>query len=341
MKKRIRTPDNVVHLNDPFFKKYKIVHLKTTPSKHGKTHIYWNKKREELIIGSKVHFPVPSIAHLERYKNPYFDTNREEIQMGDSVVYFFGRIIQPLVCATVIGIKKEFGKVWLRLHPNHHQSKVFETWAEYKPDNFFLASNNLEERSYAIPNQVYAVYQDELDKIEEIFAPIRSYRLIIRYLTNQNLHMGEKAFCECHHALFRGIYSWAGEYRTHELVIGSRSHPTMHPSKVPEAMQDFCHAFSTKYLPKVGKNRVLMLNALVFAHKELAWIHPFEDGNGRTMRLYLEIVAKTRGYGFDLTASMNSARKKRYYHFAVWKAVQGYPNKLTALLDKALIEPKR
>jgi len=337
MKKRIKTPDSVVHLNDPYFNDKKIVHLKTTPAKNGKTHIYWNKKREELIIGSKVHFPVPSIAHLERYRKPYFDLNRKEIQLGDSVVYFFGRVIQPMLCATVIGIKKDFGKIWLRLHPNHVQSKVFETWAEYKPDNFFLASNNLKDRAYAIPNQVYAVYQDELDKIEEIYAPIRSYRLIEEYLTNQRLNTGEKAFCDCHRALFRGIYSWAGVYRTHELVIGPRQHPTMHPSKVATSMKSFCQAFSTKYLPKVGNDRVLMLNALVFAHKELAWIHPFEDGNGRTMRLYLEIVAKTRGYGFDLTASMNSVRKKKYYHFAVWKAVQGYPKRLAALLDRALI----
>ncbi len=106
MKKRIKTPNNVFHLNDPYFKYNKIVHLKTTPVKNGKTHIYWNKKRDELIVGSKVHLPIPSIAHLERYKQPYFDLNRDEIQIGDSV--FFGKIIQPLVCATVTGIKKEF-----------------------------------------------------------------------------------------------------------------------------------------------------------------------------------------------------------------------------------------
>lgn len=58
MKKRIKTPDNVVHLNDPYLKDKKIVHIKTTPAKNGKTHIYWNKNREELIVGSKVHFPV-------------------------------------------------------------------------------------------------------------------------------------------------------------------------------------------------------------------------------------------------------------------------------------------
>lgn len=224
MKKHIKVPDNIFHLNDPFFKEKKIVHLKTTPVKNGEIHIYSNKNKEEHIVGSKVHFPVPSLAHLERYSQSHFDLTRDEIQMGDSVVYFFGKVIQPLVCATVVGIKKDFGKTWLRLQPNHLQSKFFETWVEYLPHNFFLVSNNLKGRVNAIPNQVYAVYQDELDKIEDIYAPIRSFRLVEKYLKNQSLHMGEKTFRECHFALFSGIYSWAGDYRTHELVIGLNRH---------------------------------------------------------------------------------------------------------------------
>lgn len=116
-----------------------------------------------------------------------------------------------------------------------------------------------------------------------------------------------------------------------------RQYPTMHPKKVTPAMQVFGRDFSNRYLRLVGDNRERMLNALVYAHKELAWIHPFEDGNGRTIRLYLELVAKTRGFGFDLSASMNSKKKKRYYHFAVRKAIQGYPSILTALLNRALI----
>ncbi|WP_162286948.1 Fic family protein [Pantoea stewartii] len=337
MKKHIKTQSGVSHVNNENLKKNKIIHLKTTPTHTGKTHFYWNKSSSEIIVGSKIKFPVPSIAHLERYRKSFFESDREEIQMGDSVVWFFGKSIQPMVCATVIGVLRSPGKRFLRLQPNHPKSKVPETWAFFEPDNFFLISNNLHVRSYAIPNEIYAVYQDELDKIEEIFAPIRSSRLIYKYLTNEQLHMGEKAFRECHFELFKGIYNWAGQYRNHELVIGSRQHPTMDPDKVPLAMKQFCHDFSHRYLRLVGTDRKRMLDALVFAHKELAWIHPFEDGNGRAMRLYLEIVAKTRGYGFDLTASMHSKKKKRYYHFAVWKAVQGFPQILTALLDKALI----
>lgn len=341
MKKHIRPPANkhANHLNENFLLAEKIVHLKTTPTRNGKgkTHFYWNRSRAELIIGAKIHFPVYSIAHLDRYRKSFFNVSREEIQMGDSVLWFFGQRIQPMVCATVIGVVR-LGQVrFLRLQPNHPDSVVPETWARYEHDKFFFISNNLGLRKIAIPNNTYAAYQDELDKIEEIYGPVRSRRMILRYLTNENLHMGEKAFRECHFELFNGIYPWAGKYRTHELVIGPREHPTMHPKEVPAAMKAFCQDFSNRYLKLVGKDRKRMLDALVFAHKELAWIHPFEDGNGRAMRLFLELVAKTRGYGFDLSASMSSTRKKRYYHFAVWKAVQDYPQKLTALLDKALI----
>ncbi|MEQ0584337.1 Fic family protein [Pantoea dispersa] len=337
MKKHFKTDSGVDYLTHEALISSKIVHIKTTPSRNGKTHFYWNKGRAELIVGSKVHFPVPSIAHLERYKKSFFDLDRSEIQIGDSIVWFFGKRIQPVVCATVIGVRRDREKRFLRLLPNHPDSVVPETWALYDPSKFFLVSNNLSNRYRAPANIIYAAYQDELNKIEEIYAPIRTRRMILRYLTTGNLNMGEKAFKECHYELFKGIYSWAGQYRRIELVIGERQFPTMHPSKVESAMRDFCHDFSHRYLRLVNNDRERMLNALVYAHKELAWIHPFEDGNGRTMRLYLELVAKTRGYGFDLTASMNSKKKKRFYHFAVRKAIEGFPKMLAALLNRALI----
>ncbi|MDR7342418.1 cell filamentation protein [Pantoea alhagi] len=337
MKKRIRTADDVDFINHTALIDSKIIHIKTTPSKSGKTHFYWNKSRAELIVGSKIHFPVPSLAHLERYRKPCFDMGRDEIQVGDSVIWFFGKVIQPVLCATVIGITRSNGEKFLRLLPNHPESVIQETWARYERSRFFLVSNNKADRYRAPPNTIFAAYQDELDKVEEIYGPIRSQRLVLRYLMDNSLSMGEKAFLNCHLELFKGIYPWAGTYRKIEVVVTDRQHPTLHPQKVAQAMQEFCRDFSNKYLRLVGNNRERMLNALVYAHKELAWIHPFEDGNGRTIRLYLELVATTRGFGFDLTASMSSKKKKRYYHFAVRKAIQGYPDILTALLNRALI----
>lgn len=283
-----------------------------------------------------MHFPVPSIAHIERYHAKFSDLQRDEIQIGDSVVWIFGKQIQPVVCATVIGATRWKGKRFLRLLPNHVASKLNEMWVRFDKNNFFLVSNNKNIRHRAPPNIIYAAYQDELNKVEEIYGPIRSRRQVLKYLTGKNLSVGEVAFRECHEILFKGIYTWAGNYRDIEVIVTNRQFPTLHPHKVKKAMRDFCHDFTHSYLRKVGNDRNRMLDALVFAHKELAWIHPFEDGNGRAIRLYLEIVAKSRGFDFDLSLSINSAKKKRYYHFAVRKAIDGYTRILRTLLGRAL-----
>ncbi len=338
MLKHIKAKAGVDHINHEELQGKKIIHIKTTPSHSGKTHFYWNKSRAELIIGSKVVFPVVSLSHLDRCRKFFSDNDRSEIQLGDSVVWFFGKPIQPLVCATVIGVRKMPKGKYFRLLPNHTDSVMPETWAFYEPEKFFFVNNNKGKRRRAPPNIIFAAYQDELDKVEEIYAPIKTARIVTRYQTNRDLSLGEKAFIECHAELFKGIYTWAGVPREKkEIVIGDRQFPTMHPKEVKKSLRDFCHDFSNKYLRLIGDDRKRMLDALVFAHKELAWIHPFEDGNGRTIRLYLELIAKTRGFDFDLSASMNSKKKKRYYHFAVRKAVGGYSQHLTALLNKALV----
>ena len=77
---------------------------------------------------------------------------------------------------------------------------------------FFEWENKI-ERHRAPANIIYAAYQDELNKIEEIYVPIRTRRMILLYLTNASLSMREKTFKECHYELFKGIYSWAGQYR--------------------------------------------------------------------------------------------------------------------------------
>lgn len=337
MAKHIKAAEGIDHINHIGLQGIKIIHIKTTPTKFGKTHFYWNKSRAELIIGAKVVFPVISLAHLERCRKDFSDSSRTEIQVGDSVVWIFGKAIQPVVCATVIGVSKTPQGKFFRLLPNHPASVVPETWALYEPDRFFFVNNNKSKRHRAPPNKIFAAHQDELSKVEEIYGPIKTARLVTKYMSHNRLSLGERAFRECHAELFGGIFAWAGQYRNIEIVIGKREFPTMHPSEVQKGIKNFCHDFSNGYLRRIGNDRKQMLDALVFAHKELAWIHPFEDGNGRAIRLYLELIAKTRGFDFDLSASIQSEKKKRYYHFAVRKAVEGFSQRLTALLNKALI----
>lgn len=297
------------HINKPLAQTIddvagKIVHIKTDPAAKGGTHFYWNKQRSELICGKKIVFPVESLACARVTTKACYEFPRDEIQIGDSVVYLlFGKSL-PIMPATVIGKKRAQNKNWLYLQATSAHCPVPNTWAPYDKSRFFIVSNNkVFNRRYATKNKVYAAYEDELEKIEFIYSIIKSGSLIRNYMTKQK-SLGESVFKKCHEELFGGLYDWGGKYRNEEVVISARNFPTMHPDDVPAQMKSFCTDFANQYLSKVKNNREKLIDALVFAHERLAWIHPFSDGNGRTIRLYLEIVARTRGFNFELNKAL-------------------------------------
>ncbi|MFM2477386.1 Fic family protein [Celerinatantimonas sp. MCCC 1A17872] len=319
----------------------KIIHIKKTPNKSGYCNIFWNKTRGEIIIGkSKVQLPVPSIAHQHKYYKCYSDMSRNEIQVGDSVCYIFAKEIQPLICATIVGTTKHQNKPFLLLQANHPEAPVQKTWARYDKNRFILIADNhcndIDYRHLAASNLVYARYADELESIEQYYAMIRSTRYILKLLQQSNTVFGRNALSQCHHTLFDGIYSWAGQYRKEEVVVTNRNFPTMHPSDLSKAMEEFSDAFASRYLNQIRKDKTRLLQALVFAHQRLAWIHPFSDGNGRAIRLYLEAIAKTRGFTFSLSKAISTNKRKHYYHYAVRRAIKNDTKYLRGLLSAAI-----
>lgn len=69
MEKHKKLEAGINHINHKELKKIKIIHLKTTPSKNGITHFYWNNKLSELIIGAKYSFLFLLLHILSIIKN--------------------------------------------------------------------------------------------------------------------------------------------------------------------------------------------------------------------------------------------------------------------------------
>ncbi|EAT7399724.1 hypothetical protein CV198_23215 [Salmonella enterica] len=65
----------------------------------------------------------------------------------------------------------------------------------------------------------------------------------------------------------------------------------------------------------------IVARLLTELHKELAWIHPFEDGNGRAIRMYLLILSMSVGFYMDLSKLNGSKKSKAFYHYAVRKSI--------------------
>lgn len=82
----------------------------------------------------------------------------------------------------------------------------------------------------------------------------------------------------------------AGVYRKEKVFISGSKYSLPGPEKVPALMKEFIE----KMANAAKKNHPVVHSAL--AHKELVFIHPFVDGNGRVARLLMNLILLQSGY---------------------------------------------
>lgn len=107
-----------------------------------------------------------------------------------------------------------------------------------------------------------------------------------------------EGFKAIHRHLFGEIYAWAGETRTVSLAKGEAY---FGPPQFVEA------ELARRFRKLAAEDSLCGLDADQFAERaaehisELNAIHPFRDGNGRTTRMFLEILARQAGHELDRT----------------------------------------
>jgi cell filamentation protein len=130
-----------------------------------------------------------------------------------------------------------------------------------------------------------------------------------------------------HRTAFGELYAWAGKWRTIEFQVGKLTPP--HPSQVPNLMYQY--ADDVNYRLKFVKEKVEVAELLAHLHHRFVWIHPFNNGNGRTARLLLNAAAMLKGFEpVQLYHREGEARKE--YIEALRKADGGDVQALTNLI---------
>lgn len=82
----------------------------------------------------------------------------------------------------------------------------------------------------------------------------------------------------------------AGRYRKEKVFISGSQYSLPGPEKIPDLMKGFITGMS---------DAVKSLHPVEYSasrHKELVFIHPFVDGNGRVARLLMNLILLQRGY---------------------------------------------
>ncbi len=99
-----------------------------------------------------------------------------------------------------------------------------------------------------------------------------------------------------HRQLFADVYAWAGEIRTTDIAKGNTLFCTV-PRIRPEAEKFFAALAKRDWL--AGSSRNELIDALAEVIGDLNMIHPFREGNGRTLRLWCDHLIINAGFAVN------------------------------------------
>lgn len=89
-------------------------------------------------------------------------------------------------------------------------------------------------------------------------------------------------------------------------------------------------------LPKQNDTKDKISKKLAVIHNEFNVIHPFREGNGRTIRLFLDLIVANLGYNpIDWSKKTNSD-----YIKACVKGTAGKPEEIAKIIKKGLNKSK-
>jgi cell filamentation protein len=137
---------------------------------------------------------------------------------------------------------------------------------------------------------------------------------------------------EKHKIAFGKLYDWAGKWRITEVIVGQLIPPK--PTMILQAMYQFIDNLNFKI--SIVKNRAEHIDCLVYAHYEFINIHPFNNGNGRTGRILMNIIALKLGYR-PLELYYREGESRKYYIQAMKDADNGNYEKLILLISEELV----
>lgn len=145
-------------------------------------------------------------------------------------------------------------------------------------------------------------------------------------LVNKKHVLSSRDILSIHELVLRSIEDdFAGRLRNASVRISGANFIPPNARKVSEYLDDLI-----AYVNKNPQQLNIIELATVFHHK-LVWIHPFFDGNGRTVRLVMNLLLMRAGYP---PAIILSNDRKKYYE-ALNQANNGNSQKLMLLMCQA------
>lgn len=130
---------------------------------------------------------------------------------------------------------------------------------------------------------------EQLERAEQYAFMIRALQVETERYTIKQLT--KQSFCALHHHLFQDIFTFAGEFRDVQL---SKGNTRFCQAQFLDVMAD--ELFAEMRREGNWETTAQAAERLAYFKAELNMLHPFREGNGRTIRIFLHAYARTKGY---------------------------------------------
>ncbi len=124
---------------------------------------------------------------------------------------------------------------------------------------------------------------------------------------NENTKFDEEYFVNIHKKTFEALYDFAGVYRTVNMSKGN-SQFCLSEYLGSQSTRIFTELEKDKYLA-ICKDKVEFAKKIAYYQSELIALHPFYELNGRTLRLFFDLLSIFNGYkAIDYSGSIDDGK---------------------------------
>lgn len=170
--------------------------------------------------------------------------------------------------------------------------------------------------------------QQELDEAEAYFVE----NALANGLSEKAKELSPNGLKQMHKELFGELYTWAGSFRDYTT---GRGYPFCRPEFIEKEITKVYVQLNKKVHFDMNKEDFIKTSAWFIG--ELNTIHPFIDGNGRTQRKTLDLIAEKAGFSLNT----NLLDKGRWYKSAeechIYAKYDGFENIISSLITQDTI----
>lgn len=221
-----------------------------------------------------------------------------------------------------------------QLEPPHEDQIIPNPWANYKSTNIQMIY--CKETNVPL-NRIGITSREELETYESYLLSVAYRRIFekLKIVPEYYLPICSSKIKMLHKVIFIELYDWAGEYRN--IHISKEGFPFPPADMVKPEMKRIDKEIFNKitYGSEATLEELAELLAIISA--EIIIIHPFREGNGRILRVVLDILSIAFNYQPANWAILDKPEDKEEYLKCMYSGYKKDYKPLTDFIYQLLV----